>query len=54
MFILKSKYYFLIENTKDIDLRNIKRPNKFIIIYRNLKNIEKKEDLLKFRKHKKT
>ena len=50
MFILKSKYYFLIENTKDIDLRNIKRLNKFIIIYRNLKNIEKRENLLKFRK----
>ena len=50
MFIFKSKYYFLIESTKDINLKNIKRFNKFTIIYRNFKNTEKKEDLLRFRK----
>ena len=50
MFVLKSKYYFLIESTKDINLKNIKRPHKFSIIYRNFKNSEKKEDLIKFRK----
>ena len=51
MFIVKNKYYFLIESTKDINLRNIKRLNKYTIIYRNFKNTEKKEDLLKFRKN---
>ena len=50
MFILKKKYYLIIENTKDIDLKNIKKRNKFVIIYRNKKNSEKKENLLKFRK----
>ena len=50
MFILKKKYYLIIENTKDINLKNIKKRNKFVIIYRNKKNLEKKENLLKFRK----
>ena len=49
MFILKKKYYLIVENTKDIDLKNIKKRNKFVIIYRNKKNSEKKENLLKFR-----
>ena len=50
MFILKKKYYLIVENTKDIDLKNIKKRNKFVIIYRNKKNSEKKENLLKFRR----
>ena len=50
MFILKKKYYLIVENTKDINLKNIKKRNKFVIIYRNKKNSEKKENLLKFRK----
>ena len=35
MFAYKNKYFLIIENIKDIDLRNIKIRNKFIIIYRN-------------------
>ena len=35
MFILKNKYFFIIESTKDIDLSNIKISDKFSIIYRN-------------------
>ena len=50
MFILKKKYFLLIENIKDIDLENIKIRNKFSIIYRNNKNIENITNLLKFRK----
>ena len=50
MFILKKKYYLIIENIKDINLKNIKKRNKFVIIYRNSKNIDKIENLLKFRK----
>tara|TARA_Y100000741_G_C18089519_1_gene492141 strand:- start:68 stop:640 length:573 start_codon:yes stop_codon:yes gene_type:complete len=50
MFVLKKKYFLFIENTKDIDLKNIKIRNKFSIIYRNLDKIENKWDLLKFTK----
>ena len=50
MFILKKKYYLIIESIKDINLKNIKKRNKFVIIYRNNKNLEKKENILKFRK----
>ena len=50
MFIIKNKYFLIIENIKDIDLKNIKIRNKFFIIYRNQKNIDKFNDLLKFRK----
>ena len=49
MFILKKKYFLIIESIKDIDLRNIKKHNKFIIIYRNGKNDENPQQLLKFR-----
>ena len=35
MFILKKKYFFIIESIKDIDLKNIKNFCKFSIIYRN-------------------
>ena len=50
MFVQKKKYYFLIESIKDINLENLKKRNKFAIIYRNQTNLEKKEDLLRFRK----
>ena len=35
MFILKKKYFFIIESIKDIELKNIKNFGKFSIIYRN-------------------
>ena len=50
MFALKKKYYLIIENIKDINLKNIKNRNKFVVIYRNRKNLEKRQDILKFRK----
>ena len=50
MFIVKNKYFLIIENIKDIELKNIKIRNKFFIIYRNQKNIDEFNDLLKFRK----
>ena len=49
MFSLKKKYFLIIENSKDINLKNIKKRNKFVIIYRNQKNTEKKDDLVRFR-----
>ena len=49
MFILKSKYFFIIENIKDIDLKNIKKSNKFNIIYRFSKIAKNLEELLRFR-----
>ena len=50
MFIIKKKYFLIIENIKDIDLKNIKIRNKFYIIYRNNRVINKLNDLLIFRK----
>ena len=50
MFILKRNYYLIIQSIKDINLKKIKKRNKFIIIYRNLSNSEHKEKLIKFRK----
>jgi len=43
MFILKKKYFFIIESIKDIELKNIRNFHKFSIIYRNNapKNIDK-------------
>ena len=49
MFILKNKYFLIIENIKDFDLENIKIRNKFFIIYRNNKKIDKLDDLLRYR-----
>ena len=49
MFIVKKKYFLLIESIKDIDLSNIKIHRKFAIIYRNKKNLENFNALLKFR-----
>ena len=39
MFTIKKNYFLLIENIKDIDLKNIKIRNKFSIIYRNNKKL---------------
>ena len=50
MFSFKNRYYLIIESTKDVNLENIKKRNKFIIVYRNSKNSENKEHLIKFRK----
>jgi thiamine-phosphate pyrophosphorylase len=50
MFSKKNKYFLLIENIKDIDLKNIKIRNKFYIIYRNNNKIDNFKDLLKFRR----
>ena len=47
----EKKYYLIIESIKDINLKNIKKRNKFTIIYRNKKKLDKKEDLKKFRKN---
>ena len=49
MFIVKNKYFLIIENTKDIDLKNIKIRNKFYVIYRNHKKSNDIIDLLRFR-----
>ncbi len=51
MFSTKKKYYLIIENTRDIDLNNIKLSNKFIIIYRNNNKIESITELKRFRSH---
>ena len=50
MFAFKKKYFLIIESIKDINLRNIKKYNKFIIIYRNQHKHENITDLKKFRK----
>ena len=50
MFALKKKYFIIIENIKDIELSNIKKLDKFVIIYRNNKLKDKFSDILKFRK----
>ena len=53
MFAFKKKYFLLIENTKNINIKNIKKYNKFIIIYRNLNIKESLYDLKRFRKRRK-
>ena len=50
MFIIKKNYYLYIDNTKSINLNLIKRNSKIIIIYRNYKNNEKVNLIIKFRK----
>ena len=50
MFISKKKYFLIIENTKDIQLSNIKKSDKFNIIYRNKKIEDKISELSNFRK----
>tara|TARA_A100001015_G_C15037712_1_gene737405 strand:- start:1274 stop:1849 length:576 start_codon:yes stop_codon:yes gene_type:complete len=54
MLLFKNKYFFIIESTRDIDLKNIKNSNKFSIIYRSNNIEENKEKLMKFRKDCKT
>ncbi len=49
MFVIKNKYFLLIENIKDIDLKNIKIRNKFSIVYRGKSKINNINDLLSFR-----
>ena len=51
MLLFKNKYFFIIESTRDIDLKNIKNSNKFSIIYRSKNIAENKEKLMKFRKN---
>ena len=49
MFVIKNKYFLMIENIKDINLENIKIRNKFFIIYRNNKKKDDLRDLSRFR-----
>ena len=49
MFILKNKYFLIIESIKNFNLENIKIRNKFLIIYRCEKKIDNLDDLLRFR-----
>ena len=49
MFVLKKKYFFIVENIKNINLDNIKNINKFNIIYRSNKIKDKTNELLRFR-----
>ena len=50
MFVLKNKYYLIIERIKDINLSIIKKNNKFIIIYRSNEIYDNLDELIKFRK----
>ena len=50
MFVLKKKYFLIIESIKDINLKNIKKRNKFSIIYRNKNKNDNFADLLTFRR----
>ena len=50
MFTFKNKYFLIIENIKDIDLRNIKLINRYTIIYRNADKVKNIDKLLKFRR----
>ncbi len=54
MFSIKKNYFFIIQNTRDIKLSNIKKNNKFNIIYRNKHFNEKFNTVLNFRKTCKT
>ena len=50
MFAFKKNYFLLIESTKDLDLKKIKKRSKFIIIYRNNNKKEEISKLIAFRK----
>ena len=50
MFSFKKKYFLIIESIKDIELKNLKKYNKFLIIYRNQKKKDAMKDLIIFRK----
>ena len=49
MFVFKNKYFLIIENIKDIDLKNIKNNNKINNLQEKNKIIEKIKNLMKFR-----
>ena len=49
MFILKKKYFIIIESIKDIDLSTIKKYKKIIIIYRNFGVKDNISEIIKFR-----
>lgn len=51
MFTFKKKYFLIIESIKDINLSNIKKQDKFCIIYRPGKLVENLADLKKFKKN---
>jgi len=50
MFIIKNNYYLYIDNINTINLNLLKRPNKFIIIYRNFFLKENIKKLIIFKK----
>ena len=50
MFALKKKYFLIIQSIKDISLKNIKKRNKFVIVYRSQNNSDHIESLMRFRK----
>ena len=50
MFAKKNKYFLIIENIKDINLKNIKIHNKFSIIYRSKIIVDEINEIIKFRK----
>jgi thiamine monophosphate synthase len=50
MFIIKNNYYLYIENTKDININDIKKNKKISIVYRNNKNPEIIKNLVIFKK----
>jgi len=50
MFAFKKKYFLKKQSNKNIELSNVKKKNKFIIIYRNETKTEKITQLLQFRK----
>ena len=50
MYAFKNKYFLIIQSIKDINLENIKKRNKFSIIYRYKNSIDNLPDLLNFRR----
>ncbi len=50
MFAFKNKYFLIIESIKNIELSQIKKHNKFIIIYRPKKKIGNITKIIEFRK----
>ena len=51
MFAYKKKYFLIIQNIEDINLNDIKKSNKFVIIFRNQKPRETINSLINFRKN---
>ena len=49
MHAFKKKYYLIIQSIKDINLSNIKKYKKIIIIYRNFDTKDNKSELVRFR-----